>query len=82
MTDAAKSTPGTSKATTTKSAAKDDATKNVKTTDEFKDEQSGKRDDVADGQQVQEREDIGAAAGEGKPETVKVITEVRPGVAN
>lgn len=43
---------------------------------------TGERDDVAEGQQVMERDDIGAAAGPGEPEVVKVITEVNPGTAN
>ena len=76
MTDA-KSTPA--KTDAPKPAAKDDS-KDAKTSGPAG--QSGDRKDVSGDQKVQEREDIGAAAGEGKPETVKVITEVRPGLAN
>lgn len=62
-----------------KSSAKDQG-KHVK--DAPEDAQTGERDDVAEGQQVMERDDIGAAAGPGEPEVVKVITEVNPGTAN
>jgi hypothetical protein len=43
---------------------------------------SGERDDVAEGQQVAERDDVGAAALPDGPDAVKVITEVNPGTAN
>lgn len=79
MTDA-KSTPKTDP---TKPAAKDaDDGKDVKTPADAEKAKSGERDDVADGQSVMERDDIGAADGPGKPDKVKVITEVHPGTAN
>jgi hypothetical protein len=65
-----------------KTPAKDTPKDDTKNTSEDAKAQSGDRKDVSGDQQVQEREDIGAAAGEGKPDTVKVITEVRPGLAN
>ena len=76
MTDA-KSTPKT----TAKDEPKDDG-KNVVTTEDVRKDQAGDRKDVSGDQQVMERDDIGAADGPGKPGTVKVITEVRPGLAN
>jgi hypothetical protein len=77
MTDP-KSTPkADGPKTPAKPAVKDE---DVKTGTDASNAKGGK--DVSGDQKVMERDDIGAAAGPGKPETVKVITEVRPGVAN
>lgn len=61
---------------------RNDDAENVTATADLEDEKSGDRDDVIDGQQVQERDDLGAAAEPDGPDTVKLITEVRPGLAN
>jgi hypothetical protein len=74
MTDA-KSAPKA----TVKPAAKDENVKTAAVTGAVK---AAGRGDVAEGQSVMERDDIGAAAGPGKPDKVKVITEVNPGTAN
>lgn len=60
-----------------KPAAKDEDAKTAKTAPK-----DGERDDAPEGQQVMERDDIGAADDPDGPETVDVITQVRPGLAN